>query len=173
MVPWALGTLWVANSVLQPPTERPSLLVVSVAAIAMLPLALWIVGQTGGPRGPFRFLYRSPQPALRIGPDGLEVEGLATNGRRTYAWGEIGSLDGASPFRSSRWLRAPDGTGLIDIPDNFAVVKFAGSNRRTRLAEVVVSMKPDTFVLAPKFGLNILAGFRRRSERSWPSLDRE
>jgi hypothetical protein len=116
---------------------------VLVAAIALLPGLFWIIGNGIGPRGPFRVMYRSRQPTMHVSSDGLEVEELTPDGRRSFAWSEIGSLDGASPLHSSRWLRAPDGTKLCQIPSNFSVVRVGRSGHKARLAELIVSTRPD------------------------------
>jgi hypothetical protein len=145
-VPWLFVMLAVAYA-----AQRAGLLdlvatraVVLAAGVAPLVLVFGspLLGRLPG----LRWLLATPQPGAILNEDGIELA-LPDVGVCWFRWQEIDRLE----LHETRWrqwgeLRGGDGSRLAIVPMNLVYLKETWLTAPT-LAEAVVRMRPDLFVL--------------------------
>ena len=150
IVPWGIGCVLVSDRLLgalgytlktQPEGARLFLLIVAFA-----PIWLWIATPWLGRIAGFRWLLVWPQPGGSVDHDGIELR-MADDHIVRVSWDDVDRLRLRSSWRES-WgeLVGRDGSVLVRVPDYLIHLKPTWREAPT-LAEVVVSTRPDLFVL--------------------------
>jgi hypothetical protein len=143
--PWLFGVAVVSRLVLFEYMEpvAPRILVV---VVAVAPLVLYFGSPVLGRLPGLRWLLATPQPLASLDEDEIQLD-LPDIGVRRFAWREIDHLELHRTWRR-RWgeLRALDGSLLAIVPDNLVYLRETWRVVPT-LAEAVVRMRPDLFVL--------------------------
>jgi len=149
-LPWLLLSLLALDAALTamglPPGERNLPVRLTIVAIGVLPAAIVLLSPLLVRLPGFDWLFLRPQPMALL--DSTEVALLLPKGgERRYRWEDIGSLKFKGRWNGGSELRGPDGELLADIPDEIVHPK-PGWRSADTLAESVVKVRPDRFVLA-------------------------
>lgn len=137
----ALRTMGLASA------ERPLALRLSIAAIAVAPVAIALFSPLLVRLPGFGWLFLRPQPLAVVDPTALALR-LPGIGERRIKWEEVGSLRFKGRWNGGSELRGPDGRLLAEVPDQIVHPKEHWNSADT-LAESVVQARPDRYALAP------------------------
>lgn len=144
-LPWALFVLFGTYGVLGWSDDQPLVVRIFVVAVALAP-GLICVACPWLPRVPgIRRLLADPQPEATLDPDGIRLV-LPSRPVQRFQWSEVASLAPSNDLRGSSSLLAPGGNVLATVPSY--LVAPGGPGPRS-LAEAVVSVRPDRYVLTP------------------------
>jgi hypothetical protein len=165
---YMLVTEGILNALGLPPGTRP--LPLRLADIAPV-LAIWVVALLAmaiGPRRGFGFLYDKVEPRAVVDKTAISVR-LGDGSERRFAHEAVGSLDrrsGGLALQDVYELRDALGAVIARIPEGLAIT---GQDEEmggfVTLAEAVVMLRPDRYVVVPgAMGLTPTFRLRRADE---------
>jgi hypothetical protein len=157
--PWFLAVL-AGASIATPPSDDglPQPVRVVLLLVALAPTAIWLSARIGRPMWNAMLLPEDRQPRIHFDTDGLVV--VAKTTQTAFMWKDIGGLDAAPRWFSSRMLRDRDGSPLLPIPESLAAGR--ASSLEATAAQCAVAMRPDLFQLEYNNALGLPLGFSRR-----------
>jgi len=149
-LPWALLSSLTIDAALAamglPSGERPLALRLSIAAVAVAPVAAALFSPMLVRLPGFDWLFLRPQPLAVVDPNELALR-LPGTGEGRFNWEEVGSLRFKGRWDGGSNLRSPAGQLLAEVPDEIVNPKVYWFSANT-LAETVVQARPDRFALA-------------------------
>jgi len=148
-LPWALFVLFGTYRVLEwlgyPPTEQPLVFRIFLVAVALAPGLIYIACPWLARLPGMRRLLADPQPEATLDAEGIRPV-LPSRPVRHFQWSEVASLAPSNDLRGTSSLLAPGGEVLATVPSYLVAPGGPGPGS---LAEAVVSVRPDRYVLTP------------------------
>lgn len=161
-LPWALLVLLSVNAVLGqvgfPPSEQPLVFRVLLLVVALAPGFIYVGGPWLARHRSMRWLLADPQPEAKLDPEGMSLV-LPSRPLLRVVWSEIASLAPSNDLRRSNSLFGAQGEVLAKIPSDLVA---EGRHGPRSLAEAVVAIRPDRYVITPPGMHSLTPGFDLR-----------